>query len=561
MSFTPYPKDSDVLLLTGVPLNKNYEHTVLQSSAQAQVGVFQAYLKRTFSDQSYQRCGKNKIRLAVLADDIYDVNYMMFKNSAYGNKWFYAFVTDVEYLNDHTTEITYEIDVMQTWYFEFSVAQVFVEREHSLTDDIDDNLLEEDIPCGDYVLQQSVNKTYDFASSEFGNYTCYANIFYVANEKIIRANKDPSTGEITNIYTVDASTLLANGRGTMNNYMFIGCTLFQQELYLADGAQRAVSTSNLGQIITGIVENGGNIVAIQVVPRETDTTETFHIDESDHFSGGGGYYTPKNKKLLRYPFKKLILLNSQGQQKEYKWEMFSALSGVTTKRAMFTRRTVAYPTAQAHVYPDNYRAFLQEGGLTFEGFPTYTWSEDSFARWWQQNGASTIFSLIGSTILSIANLAMAKGIGGRTANYLGSRTALNSLQDLVGVGSSIIQAEATPDTINGNANGDVVAFAENRLGFKLCEMCIREDYAKSIDDFFSMYGYAVNRLKVPNIYATNINNLRPYWNYIKTRNCVVNGSRMNSKDEEKICEIFNNGITFWTALEHVGHYSYDNSPR
>ena len=49
---------------------------------------------------------------------------MMFQNSAYGDKWFYAFITSVEYVNDVTSNISFEIDVMQLGYL--TVHQIIV---------------------------------------------------------------------------------------------------------------------------------------------------------------------------------------------------------------------------------------------------------------------------------------------------------------------------------------------------------------------------------------------------------------------------------------------------
>lgn len=49
--------------------------------------------------------------------------------------------------------------------------------------------------------------------------------------------------------------------------------------------------------------------------------------------------------------------------------------------------------------------------------------------------------------------------------------------------------------------------------------------------------------------------------------CVIHASKglnqpygLNAADEKKICDIFNNGITFWENLDEVGDYSLDNSP-
>jgi hypothetical protein len=73
-----------------------------------------------------------------------------------------------------------------------------------------------------------------------------------------------------------------------------------------------------------------------------------------------------------------------------------------------------------------------------------------------------------------------------------------------------------------------------------------------IDDFFTMYGYAVRRCKIPN------RSSRPHWNYVKTIGCCITGS-VPADDMRKICSIYDAGITFWKNGNEVGNYSLNNS--
>lgn len=83
--------------------------------------------------------------------------------------------------------------------------------------------------------------------------------------------------------------------------------------------------------------------------------------------------------------------------------------------------------------------------------------------------------------------------------------------------------------------------------------CIRPEYAHIIDDYFTRYGYACKRTKVPNISS------RPHWNYVQTVDCALSGDAPANAIED-IQAIFNNGITFWKNASEVGNYSLDNSP-
>ena len=127
--------NSTVKLLSGVPLDNTYTDTIYFATAAAQQTFFNSKVKRSFTAQSYVRKAAGVIRLDCVADYLYDVDYLMFQNTSYGSKWFYAFITDVVYINDNRTDVYFELDVLQTWMFEMQLEVCFVEREH-VTDDI-----------------------------------------------------------------------------------------------------------------------------------------------------------------------------------------------------------------------------------------------------------------------------------------------------------------------------------------------------------------------------------------------------------------------------------------
>lgn len=62
-------------------------------------------------------------------DNIQEFNYCMYKNDNYTNKWFYAYIVDMKYVNDNTTNVYLKTDVFQTWQFDLIWKQSFIERE------------------------------------------------------------------------------------------------------------------------------------------------------------------------------------------------------------------------------------------------------------------------------------------------------------------------------------------------------------------------------------------------------------------------------------------------
>ena len=85
-------------------------------------------------------------------------------------------------------------------------------------------------------------------------------------------------------------------------------------------------------------------------------------------------------------------------------------------------------------------------------------------------------------------------------------------------------------------------------------LSIRAEFARIIDDYFNMFGYATNRVKTPNITG------RPHWNYVKTKGVVLDVANAPQPYIQKITDCFNKGITFWHNPSEVGNYALDNRP-
>ena len=57
-------------------------------------------------------------------------DYMMYKNASYGDKWFYAFILNVEHIGRKTTRVYFEVDPLQTYMFDVDIKTSHVVREH-----------------------------------------------------------------------------------------------------------------------------------------------------------------------------------------------------------------------------------------------------------------------------------------------------------------------------------------------------------------------------------------------------------------------------------------------
>lgn len=126
-TFTP---QSTFYLIKNVDIDISYTHQYYFSTESSQYNFFYGKKFKTVTAGSYQRKNSNVIQLPFQSDEIADAKYMMWQNANYSNKWYYAFVTSVNYVNPNVTTISYELDVYQTYLFDVTWKQSFVEREH-----------------------------------------------------------------------------------------------------------------------------------------------------------------------------------------------------------------------------------------------------------------------------------------------------------------------------------------------------------------------------------------------------------------------------------------------
>lgn len=132
-------------------------------------------------------------------------------------------------------------------------------------------------------------------------------------------------------------------------------------------------------------------------------------------------------------------------------------------------------------------------------------------------------------------------------NYMGVANLPLQIGNIIG---EFREASLLPN-IGASENTGDVSFASNRHTFTIRCMQAKPEYIKIIDDFFSMYGYKVNSVKIPNVTG------RTNWNYVKTINCNILGD-IPQNDIQELKTIFDNGVTFWHNPNTFLDYSQTN---
>lgn len=116
------------LYLLKCPLELSNKHQLTFTNKNQQFEYFSNLENLEIERISYQR-KDSVIRYPAHIDSLLEYNYCMYQNDNYSNKWFYAFIVNMEYVNDNMTNIYIKTDVFQTWQFDLIYKQSFIERE------------------------------------------------------------------------------------------------------------------------------------------------------------------------------------------------------------------------------------------------------------------------------------------------------------------------------------------------------------------------------------------------------------------------------------------------
>lgn len=515
---------TNIRLLKDVPLDTTYDHTIYFNSATAQYSYFVGLEKYNLTNYTYQRVKKGVARVGIKADSLYDCNYMMFQNTSYGSKWFYAFITAVEFVNNECSEVYFELDVMQTWFFDCSPDMCFVEREHSVTDNIGIHIEPESVNTGEYV---------------FNSYGKLTNV--LDPMAVVIMISDSSEAPDGHVYGG------VYGGATLKAYNLDDTASIQAELETYAQKPDAVISMYMCPVIAvgTVIPEGGLKIDMSTEPTVLSLGMNA-ITEEDTLDG----YKPKNKKLYTYPYNFPYVSDGRNSNITYRYEFFEGLKP-TLKAYVGLSNPVS-----VQLLPINYKGCgevpLNEEVISLSDYPLCSWNTDAFKAWLAQNSVPLAGNAIANaalaSALSLMNPAMGIGLVGTAALSGGvslAHSATNALSQ--GYSASIASDISKGNFANGNLN--VARKAQSFFGGR-CS--ITAEYARMIDDYFTMFGYATRRCKIPN------RNSRPHWNYVKTLGCTVTGS-VPADDMRKICGIYDRGITFWKNGSEVGDYSLDNT--
>lgn len=560
MNFQP---ETVVRLLSNVPLSLNETNQLWFDTVTAQQTYFSGKVSRTYNQFTYQRKERNYVAVETNAELLYNVNYMMFQNSNFSNKWFYAYVTEIEYKNHNTSWVYYEIDPFQTWLFELNFKQSFIEREHTPRYNADGtpviNTIDEGLNYG------SEYKIID--DSSYKNYGDTIFILVTSKDylhKLPDGLERPFPKNIGNVpqgffnYIFPIS-LSGYKEYTYKNFSLMSWAEFYDKLNqdtafvgkvvnltLLDFVPLNVSVDNANANITNMdnvsLYNARNDLGLtgSILYINDGAFTPSVIDCGNKYSSFPNY---AESKLLMYPYSYTKVTDMRGNEFDIKNEH------ITGQDLKFSVRGSIAPQCKTAYEVVNYKDKTNLlDGIINNNVSSMAIIDDYTAAYLQgnQNVLMTGAAVnVVSSIASIVGNSMIGNIGGAVSSGVGGIT------DILMLNAKMKDIDNHPSNLRNQGNNYNFDFANKYTGIRIIKYTVTDEYQKILTDFFKMYGYKVNRVKVPNLHT------RQSWNYVKTVDCTI-VANIPQDDLNSIKQMFNKGITLWHNTD-VGNYNLSNN--
>lgn len=532
--------DTDLYLLK-CPLEMDNNNQLTFANATAQFNYFNSLPKVEIEASTYQR-KDSTVRYAGNIENLYGYNYCMYRNHNYSNKWFYAYVTDLQWANEQTTIVSLKTDVYQTWQFDLTFKPSFVEREHVNNDTFGLHTIEENFPTGEFVSNGNgsiklTNPKSCFVTAMVSELPSAMQSTYTNRSRIYNGVPNGCY-----IIMVDISEDYQNLNRFINYYDSVGKSDAIVAMYLTPKSLLGTSYVLLSFDLDEYSFDG------YVPSSSTDaiTVSNTLVTKNTTLNG----YTPKNNKMYTHQFNYLMVVNNNGGNAIFNWEDFAS----TPNFRLIGTFQQGTPTK---LIPTNYKNTSNiDGdiyGLTGAEYPIVSWNSDYYLNYQAKNGfagakqrADDYYGNIVSTRygedVSVGEMAKNVAFGlAQTAKAIGSI-----------ISGSMADAERVPAQVTGDPSNNDFTYAINKCEFTYYKMSVRAEVAKIIDDYFTAYGYKVASFKLPNRTG------RLNWNYVKTVGCNIEGD-IPQADMQEIKGIFDSGVTLWHNPSTFLDYSQSNS--
>lgn len=534
-----------------VPWNSDLKNVQSYNSRAEQISTIQGLLTHKYEHINIIRRDTDLI-LKGVNEDLTQCNYLMYQNADISNKWYFAFIDNVQYNSLNSVIISHTIDVWQTYQFDITYYKNLILRSHvaKSADVVGRWLAAEPISVApeferkhnifnnlswtpQYVLHSTsvfnnTTKKYEYKGNGTGA--------TLSAEYGIFVNNDDDVQTVVKNYgkLSAAEALKSNDDDEYSNW--ISDLLTGQTI---DKAVKLISTTSISQLqdhrneliglyaIPAWVHDGTNKYATNNIKKKDVTvalpTETLACG-----------YTPRNKKMLSSLCKAYLFYNENGFKLPLKPELF--ISDTPTFTVKSTELSTNSFLLQIDSYAD-YTAKTNKISYRCENRLGYD------ANTGLDKVLNTLTSAVGvvNAVGSVASQTFAGNVGGAVQGAVGAVQQSINMIDALGQRG-----------VNTGASGDIMSITEKRAMPVFADVSPTEAQCRYIDDYLDVYGYAINEIGKISSYMKNRSN----WNYIQVANCNIKVSAPND-DINKLKQMFENGVTIWH--NQFGDYDQNNN--
>ena len=556
-----------------VKWNNDYKHVMDFGNAATRDRFLKSYLVEQKGKIGLVPSPNGYIDLAGVISGIENQNYLYYCNSSdIADTYYCCFITNYEILAKETTRVYVELDIFQQYFYDSSYYRCILERAHITKNEDNRN-------WKSYTAPEPVGATSEIDR----DITAFSDVNFtpiLTFDAISKPDNPEGSDKIQYFYG-------GNGNDAQNMtgyYKFKAPTdsaTLSALLYLWSLAETNTSTINHMSDLIGFnflptwLVNAASWKSYATLTEELNNNNICEVSDTVNIGGStlACGYTPTNKKLYTNLCRAYKLWTKNGVSIPIAPNQLTDQTRLTIKlsqRPMGNTYKVelsGYKDMNTRYFDLQFSYSIAFGINNNVG----TAQQTALQSLDKQNAvlkASQKETAVNQTIGVISNaVGSVSGAAGGilSGNYYGAATSLAQ-----GVGTMVSQAYAIDrigaemdkdnfnmqvaanDAVNsitasiGN-NSDRTTMTNDFCRLRVAETSPTAENCRIIDDFLTVYGYAIQEIKKPSDFFRT----RPLFNYIKTNNCNLT-AYCPTAFENILKSIFNNGVTLW-------HYSYNNN--
>lgn len=571
-----YTPNNQITLYKGVRLVKDLHQRHFQTRVD-QLAYFNSHAKIEITNA---RMTRDNIAISVpySQESLRDYNYLMFKNDDFSGKYIFAFITDLTIAATNTTYISYEVDVYQTRLFDMIWEQSMVEREHR-------TLYQNGLPVVNTLDEKlAYGAEYEIVDEHQINRDGYV-WFVIAStvrldlestDELFQSGTSVQMPSMLNYYVIAGRWLgntfsesIINGQeisplhnlfmvlkdsDVANSIVSISVTKHLPVGYTTIGS--AIQSDSIEVTVTDFeIEDEDSPEPTQVsitlarLLRNSPVAQEVYVVDSNKYSRFTRY---SESKLMMYPYTVVEINDNAGHSMDVRLENINS-EALTVNIFSNVGTTIKTALSVSNLNTTGVNKIDSLFNATVHSIPV---KNDNLASFIQSNHNAMKVANVNSAFNALIGLAGAGigfsvgGAGGAIMGLSGASQVASGLLNIQTNNAKLQDADNSNPSVSNMGNNADFDYTNGFNGYTMRYKQLKPEYAKKLSDFFKVYGYKINELKIPNLTT------RARFNYVKCIEANIRGS-MSEPELRELRNMFQNGITLWHD-NNIADYTGNN---